>query len=190
MGKTAFLFPGQGSQFVGMGAGFRDDNPKAADIFARADNRLDFPLSKVIFEGPEEELKLTENTQPAILTTSIAALQAVQEAGIQADYTAGHSLGEYSALVAAGALSFEDAVYAVRQRGLYMEEAVPAGEGAMSAVLGLDNEPLSEIVEKVTAEGESVQLANLNAPGQIVISGTAEGVQMAGKLAEEAGAKR
>ncbi|HET7657858.1 MAG TPA: ACP S-malonyltransferase, partial [Bacillales bacterium] len=129
-------------------------------------------------------------TQPAILTTSIAALQAAQEAGIQADYTAGHSLGEYSALVAAGSLSFEDAVYAVRQRGLYMEEAVPAGEGAMSAVLGLDNEPLSEIAEKVTAEGESVQLANLNAPGQIVISGTAEGVQMAGKLAEEAGAKR
>lgn len=190
MGKTAFLFPGQGSQSVGMGKLFLENNPKAAEIFSSADKRLDYPLSDVIFEGPEDRLKLTENTQPAILTTSIAVLQAVQEAGIKADYAAGHSLGEYSALVASGAISFEDAVYAVRQRGLYMEEAVPAGEGAMSAVLGLDNEKLAEIADQVTSEGESVQLANLNAPGQIVISGTAKGVETAGNRAQEAGAKR
>ncbi|HEX6923576.1 MAG TPA: ACP S-malonyltransferase [Bacillales bacterium] len=190
MGKIAFLFPGQGSQAVGMGAAFRDENTKAADIFSRADKRLDYPLSEVIFQGPEDRLKLTENTQPAILTASIAALQAVQEHGITADYTAGHSLGEYSALIASGALSFEDGVYAVRKRGLYMEEAVPAGEGAMSAVLGLDNETLESISEQVTADGESVQLANLNAPGQIVISGTAKGVEIAGEKAKEAGAKK
>lgn len=190
MGKVAFLFPGQGSQTVGMGNAFRKENSKAADIFSRADERLNYPLSKLIFEGPEERLKLTENTQPAILTTSIAVLQVVKEHGLTADYTAGHSLGEYSALVAAGALSFEDAVYAVRQRGLYMEEAVPAGEGAMSAVLGLENEVLESIAEQVTGAGESVQLANLNAPGQIVISGTAKGVEIAGEKAKEAGAKR
>jgi len=190
MGKTAFLFPGQGSQSVGMGKLFLENHPKASEIFSSADKRLDYPLSDVIFEGPEDRLKLTENTQPAILTTSIAVLQAVQEAGIKADYAAGHSLGEYSALVASGSISFEDAVYAVRQRGLYMEEAVPAGEGAMSAVLGLDNEKLAEIADQVTSEGESVQLANLNAPGQIVISGTAKGVETAGNRAQEAGAKR
>ncbi|HEX7063627.1 MAG TPA: ACP S-malonyltransferase [Bacillales bacterium] len=190
MGKIAFLFPGQGSQSVGMGEAFRKENAKAAEIYAKADERLDYPLSEVIFQGPEDRLKLTENTQPAILTASIAALQVVQEHGITADYTAGHSLGEYSALVASGALSFEDAVYAVRKRGLYMEEAVPAGEGTMSAILGLDHEKLQAISEQVTAEGESVQLANLNAPGQIVISGTAKGVEIAGEKAKEAGAKK
>lgn len=190
MGKIAFLFPGQGAQTVGMGHLFQEENARSAEIFEHADERLDFPLSEVIFEGPEERLMLTENTQPAILTASIAALQAVEEEGITADYTAGHSLGEYSALVAAGALSFEDAVYAVRRRGLLMEEAVPAGEGAMAAVLGLVDETLQEIAEQVTADGESVQLANLNAPGQIVISGSARGVKTAGEKAKEAGAKR
>ncbi|HET7629321.1 MAG TPA: ACP S-malonyltransferase [Bacillales bacterium] len=190
MSKIAFLFPGQGSQSVGMGAAFKDQNEQAGSIFRRADERLGFPLSKVIFEGPETELKLTENTQPAILTASLAAWEVFRETGIEADYTAGHSLGEYSALVAAGALSFEDAVYAVRHRGLYMEEAVPAGEGAMAAILGLEDAVLREIADSVTAEGESVDLANLNAPGQIVISGTAEGVRIAGDKASAAGAKR
>lgn len=190
MGKIAFLFPGQGAQTVGMGRKFRDEHAQAADIFSRADERLDYPLSKVIFEGPEDRLKLTENTQPAILTTSIAVLKVVQEQGITADYTAGHSLGEYSALVAAGSLSFEDAVYAVRKRGLYMEEAMPAGEGTMAAVLGLDYETLLDITEKVTDGGETVEPANLNAPGQIAISGTTQGVEEASDAAIKAGAKR
>lgn len=190
MGKIAFLFPGQGSQTVGMGSLFKKENKQAADIFSRADKRLKFPLSEMIFHGPSEKLTLTENTQPAILTASIAALQSVEEQGITADYVAGHSLGEYSALVSGGALSFEDAVYAVRKRGLLMEEAVPAGEGAMLAVLGLEESTLQSITEQVTADGESVQLANLNAPGQIVVSGSAEGVKTAGEKAKEVGAKR
>lgn len=173
-----------------MGNEFRQAFPQVAGIFSRADERLGFALSDVIMQGPEDRLRLTEHTQPAILTVSIAALQAVRAAGIQADYTAGHSLGEYSALVAAGALSFEDAVHAVRKRGLFMEEAVPAGEGAMAAVIGLSEESLRAFADEVTDDGESVQLANLNAPGQIVISGTAAGVETAGEKAKEAGAKR
>ncbi|WP_103105903.1 ACP S-malonyltransferase [Brevibacillus reuszeri] len=192
MGKIAFVFPGQGSQFVGMGQALSEQSPAARQIFEEADAALGFPLSQLCFEGPEDELKLTANTQPAILTASIAVLAALKEK--QPDFSpafvAGHSLGEYSALVAAGALSFADAVKTVRSRGQFMEEAVPAGQGAMAAVLNMDRAALHAVCEEVTASGHPVQLANLNSPGQIVISGSAEGVKLAGEQAKTAGAKR
>lgn len=190
MGKVAFLFPGQGSQSVGMVADICAAYPEANAYLTKADERLGFSLSSVIKEGPDETLTLTENAQPAILTASMAPLSQLLKAGIQPDYVAGHSLGEYSALVAGGALSFEDAVYAVRNRGLFMEEAVPAGVGAMAAILGLDAEPLEKVCQEVSAAGDLVQIANLNSPGQIAISGTKEGVEKASVLAKEAGAKR
>ncbi len=190
MAKIAFVFPGQGSQVVGMGKDLFEQFEPAANVFKVADQKLDVSLSKLIFEGPKEELTLTHNTQPALLTTSMAIFEHFKQHNIEAEFVAGHSLGEYSALVAAGVLSFEDAVYAVRKRGEYMQEAVPAGEGAMAAVLGLDRELLTAVTREVTDAGDSVQLANLNCPGQIVISGTTKGVELAGEKAKEAGAKR
>jgi [acyl-carrier-protein] S-malonyltransferase len=190
MGKIAFVFPGQGSQVVGMGQSLAEKHPNVKAIFENADKKLNVDLSKLIFAGPQEELTLTYNAQPALLTTSIAVLEYFREFGIQADYVAGHSLGEYTALVAAGALTFEEGVYLVRKRGEFMESAVPNGEGTMAAVLGLDRDRLAEVTNSVTEEGFPVQLANLNCPGQIVISGTTKGVELAGAKAKEAGAKR
>lgn len=190
MGKIAFVFPGQGSQSVGMGQELANEYKEVSTIIEKADEKLGYSLSSLMFEGPQEELTLTYNAQPALLTTSIAILQKLTEVGIKADYVAGHSLGEYSALVAANAISFEDAVHTVHLRGKFMEEAVPAGIGTMAAVLGLDEASLKEVTDSVTSEIAPVQLANLNCPGQIVISGSAEGVKVASERAKEKGAKR
>ena len=189
MSKIAFLFPGQGSQFPGMGKSLADQHPAAARIFSEADEALGFKISDLCFNGPEEALKLTENTQPALLTVSTAACVVLREMGYTPDYVAGHSLGEYSALVAAGALRFADAVRLVRNRGRYMQEAVPAGIGAMAAILRLPAEKLEGILAEA-AQGECVTAANLNSPEQIVIAGHAGAVQRAADLAKAAGAKR
>ncbi|REJ16627.1 MAG: [acyl-carrier-protein] S-malonyltransferase [Paenibacillaceae bacterium] len=189
MGKIAFVFPGQGAQAVGMGKDAHDASPAARAVFERADAALGFALSRIIFEGPEDKLRQTENTQPALLTVSAALLELI--AGrVRPDYVAGHSLGEYSALVAAGVLSFEDAVRAVRLRGEFMEAAVPGGQGAMAAVLGAERGALQALCEAVSAETGLVVLANVNCPGQIVVSGTAEGVRAVVERGKEAGAKR
>jgi [acyl-carrier-protein] S-malonyltransferase len=187
--KVAFVFPGQGSQYAGMGRDVSSKFAEARAAFDEADNALDFPISRLCFEGPEEELKLTENTQPAILTTSVALFRVLEAKGVRPDFVAGHSLGEYSALVAAGALRLADAAALVRRRGRYMQEAVPVGAGAMAALLGLDPQAVESVCERA-AEGQVVSHANLNSPGQIVIAGNREAVERAVVLAKEAGAKR
>jgi len=179
MKSTAFIFPGQGSQYVEMGKEFHDQFRAAREVFEEADDTLRFSISKLCFQGPEEELKLTENTQPAILTTSIATFKVFQtEKGINPQFAAGHSLGEYSALVASGALSFAEAVQTVRLRGKFMQEAVPVGEGAMAAILGMEREDVEKLCEEVAA-GEILSPANFNCPGQIVIAGHSNAVQRA-----------
>lgn len=190
MGKIAFVFPGQGAQSVGMARDAYDALPDAKTLFDTADRTLGFDLTQLVFDGPVEELKQTANTQPALLTASLALLQAVQAKGIEADYAAGHSLGEYSALAAAGVLSFEDAVAIVRARGQFMEAAVPGGQGAMAAVLGADRSKLAELCAEISAAGTVVEPANMNCPGQIVVSGSAEGVEALSARVKEIGAKR
>ncbi|AIQ29686.1 MULTISPECIES: ACP S-malonyltransferase [unclassified Paenibacillus] len=190
MGKIAFVFPGQGAQAVGMGKDVYEALPQSRAVFEKGDEVLGFPLSKLIFEGPESELKQTVNTQPALVTASVAYLEALRDLGVTPDYVAGHSLGEYSALVAAGVLSYEDAVRLVRLRGQFMEEAVPGGQGAMAATLGADRAALSELCRSISEAGNSVELANVNCPGQIVVSGTVAGVNEVVQRVKEAGGKR
>ena len=189
MSKTAFLFPGQGSQFAGMGKSLAQAYPEAAQVFAEADAALGFPVSTLCFEGPEEELKRTEITQPAMVTVSVAAFTVLRNRGLAADYVAGHSLGEYSALVAARSLDFADAVRLVNKRGRYMQEAVPAGVGAMAALLKLPEGALERILAEA-GQGEVIAAANLNSPDQIVIAGHAGAVERAAQLAKAAGARR
>ncbi len=190
MGKIAFVFPGQGAQKVGMGQDVYSNHSGAYELFKQADEALKFSISKLIFEGPEEELKKTYHTQPALLTTSLALYEVFKEKGIQPDYVAGHSLGEYSALVVAGVLSFIDAVKVVEARGRFMNAAVPPGQGAMAAVLGAQRNALQHLCDTITKELDVVELANLNCPGQIVISGSVAGVQAVVDRGKEIGAKR
>jgi [acyl-carrier-protein] S-malonyltransferase len=188
-GPVAFLFPGQGAQATGMGKELAALYPVARHTFQEADDALGFSISKLCFEGPDEQLKLTENTQPAILTMSTAVARVLQEKGIVPQFAAGHSLGEYSAHVAAGTLDFADAVRTVRNRGRYMQEAVPAGEGGMAAILGMTLEQLQQICADA-AQGEVVSPANINSPDQIVISGHQKAVERAAALAKDRGAKK
>ena len=185
----AFLFPGQGSQSVGMAKELAENYSVARQTFEEADEALGYSLSQVCFEGPEDQLRLTEITQPAILATSVAAWRVVNERGLKADYVAGHSLGEYSAHVAAGTLNFVDAIRTVRSRGKYMQEAVPVGVGSMAAILGMDYEKVVQVCQDA-AENEVCEPANFNSPEQIVISGSTAAVERGAKLADERGAKR
>jgi len=187
--QLAFLFPGQGSQAVGMGKNLAEHHPIAKQTFEEADAALGVKLSHLCFEGPEDQLRLTENTQPAILTVSVAACRVLNEKGIKPALVAGHSLGEYSAHVAAGTLSFADAVRAVHNRGKYMQEAVPVGTGAMAAIIGMSIDAVVSLCADA-AQGEVCEPANINSPDQIVISGHAAAIERAVKLADERGAKR
>ena len=189
MSKLAFVFPGQGAQKVGMGKDFFDNYDVAKKMFKEADEALGYSIMKMCFEGPEEDLKLTANTQPAILTISCIANEILKENGVQPEITGGHSLGEYSALVAAGVLKFQDAVALVHKRGAYMQEAVPVGEGGMAAIIGVDREKIVEICQSVSAESP-VQAVNFNCPGQIVIAGATHGVELAVEELKAAGAKK
>lgn len=185
----AFIFPGQGSQEVGMGRALAETFDVCRDTFAEADAALGEPLSRLIFEGPEKTLRLTENTQPAILTVSVAACRLLASRGVEPAWVAGHSLGEYSAHVCAGTIAFADAVRIVRRRGRFMQEAVPVGRGAMAAVMGLDVAMVARACEEA-AQGEVVSPANMNMPGQVVIAGTTEAVARAGERAKALGARR
>jgi [acyl-carrier-protein] S-malonyltransferase len=187
--STVFLFPGQGSQAVGMGKDLAQASPAAAAVWAEADAALGFPISRLCFEGPEADLGLTVNTQPAVLTASVAAAAALAERGVAPRLAAGHSLGEYSALVAAGAIAFADAVRLVRRRGEFMQEAVPVGTGAMAALLGVEL-AVAEEACALAAEGEVVGVANINSPGQIVIAGHRGAVERAVKVAAERGGRK
>lgn len=187
--STVFLFPGQGSQSVGMGKELAEHYAVARQTFEEADDALGYKLSQLCFDGPEERLRLTEITQPAILTVSVAAWRVLDQKGLKPDFVAGHSLGEYSAHVAAGTLSFRDAVRTVRNRGQYMQEAVPVGVGAMSAILGMEPDKVAAVC-KDAAHGEVCSEANINSPEQIVISGNTGAVERATRLAEERGAKK
>jgi len=186
---TAFVFPGQGSQYVGMGKSLAEKFPSARTIFDQADQALGFSLTQLCWEGPADQLQLTENMQPALLTVSIAAFEVLGEQGLRPDFVAGHSLGEYSALVAANSLDFADAVRLVRKRGQYMQEAVPVGVGAMAALLKLPVEKLDAVLAEAS-DGEVVTAANFNSPDQVVLAGHASAVQRAVELAKAAGARR
>jgi [acyl-carrier-protein] S-malonyltransferase len=186
---VTFLFPGQGSQAVGMGKDLAEKYPLARQTFEEADEALGMKLSQLCFEGPEDQLRLTEITQPAILTVSVAAWRVLNEKGVKPDFVAGHSLGEYSAQVCAGTISFADAVRTVRNRGKYMQEAVPVGTGSMAAILGMNMDAVAAVCGDA-AQGEVCELANINSPEQIVISGHVAAVERGAKLADERGAKR
>jgi len=187
--RLAFCFPGQGSQAVGMGRAFHEVSSAARAVFEEASDALGMDVAKLCFEGPEDALQLTANTQPAVLTVSVAAARVLAERGVRPSMVGGHSLGEYSALVVAGALAFRDAVRVVRQRGEFMQEAVPVGTGAMAAILGVDLAVVEEVCREA-ARGEVVDVANINAPGQIVVAGNRGAVERAVALAAERGGRR
>ncbi|MBR1807272.1 MAG: ACP S-malonyltransferase, partial [Selenomonadaceae bacterium] len=189
MSKTAFIFPGQGAQAIGMGKDFYDNFDVAKKLFDEADDALGYSIRKMCFEGSEDDLKLTANTQPAILVVSVIVNEILKSEGVTADIAGGHSLGEYSALVAAGTLKFSDAVILVHKRGQFMQEAVPVGEGAMAAIIGLDDETIVQVCAEVSSLG-AVQAVNFNCPGQTVIAGKTAGVEAAVDKLKSAGAKK